>query len=107
MLMLALLASLAVAPAAGADGSLQPAACAIDERSHVASDDCTPVRGLDDPAFHVVSPDGRFVYAPGRNSDSIAVIARDPGTGKFTAIAGAAGCVTEDQTVAGCRQIHR
>ena len=56
---------------------------------------CVPARGLANTAFHALSPDGTYLYSTGRNSDAIAVLARDVLTGALRQLEGPAGCIRD------------
>jgi 6-phosphogluconolactonase (cycloisomerase 2 family) len=63
---------------------------------------CTDGVALDGVDWVAVSPDGHYAYAGTKNSDSVAVFDRDPGTGVLTQVAGTAGCVSETGTGGAC-----
>jgi DNA-binding beta-propeller fold protein YncE len=54
---------------------------------------CTRARGMVWAFWATISPDGRNVYVSGGIGNSIAVLRRDPVTGRLTQPQGAAGCV--------------
>jgi DNA-binding beta-propeller fold protein YncE len=82
--------SLAVFDRALDTGELTPDQCF----SHLGTEGCTSVVGLQGAAAVAVSPDGRNVYVAGQTSDAIVSFDRDPVTGSL----GAAGCVNEGGT---------
>jgi DNA-binding beta-propeller fold protein YncE len=98
MIPLALVAVVAAAlpTAASANGVVHPATCVVDTAAHRDGDGCTVARGLANTAFHVVSPDGRNLYATGRDSDAVVALRRNPSTGGLRQLAGAAGCLAEN-----------
>jgi 6-phosphogluconolactonase (cycloisomerase 2 family) len=69
---------------------------------------CAAARAMQDAAFSVVSPDGRFLYVAARLGDAIAAFARDPLTGRLKQLAGKAGCVQEtgSNDPQGCGAAH-
>ncbi len=87
------LAALAISatPAHGnVPGTLSQLGCILDASQTL---DCAAGRGLRDAAYMAFSPDGRFLYVPGRGSDAIAILRSDPITGLLSQDAGPAGCV--------------
>ena len=54
---------------------------------------CDAGHGLGDAVQVAISPDGRNVYASAFRTHSVAVLTRDPATGRLTQSAGTAGCV--------------
>jgi xylan 1,4-beta-xylosidase len=56
---------------------------------------CTRARGMVWAFWAAISPDGRNVYVSGGIGDSIAVLHRDPGSGRLRQAAGAQGCVRD------------
>jgi 6-phosphogluconolactonase (cycloisomerase 2 family) len=76
---------------------------------------CTRARGMVWAFWAAMSADGRNVYVSGGIGDSIAVLRRDPATGRLRQPAGAAGCVRNRHGGAsqggpgpgedGCRQV--
>jgi 6-phosphogluconolactonase (cycloisomerase 2 family) len=76
---------------ANVPGTLSQVGCILDVVR--TSDECAAARGLRDTAYMAISPDGRFLYAPGRGSDAIAILHANPVTGLLSQDAGPAGCV--------------
>lgn len=70
-----------------------PAGC-VNPAGH---EGCAIGRGLRDSFDVAVSPGGRHVYAVSRDSQAVAVFARDPATGALAQLAGAAGCVSQEE----------
>jgi xylan 1,4-beta-xylosidase len=56
---------------------------------------CTRARGMVWAFWAAMSPDGRNVYVSGGIGDSIAVLRRDPASGRLRQLAGAQGCVRD------------
>jgi DNA-binding beta-propeller fold protein YncE len=71
--------------------------CVVDSSLHPTL--CAPARGLLGPGAIVgsqaiaVSPDGKNVYVASSTSDAIAVLTRNPTTGRLSQAPGAAGCI--------------
>jgi 6-phosphogluconolactonase (cycloisomerase 2 family) len=87
------LVALAISPPpahANVPGTLTQIGCILDSSP---TEDCVSGRGLRDAAYMAISPDGRFVYVPGRDSDAIAILRVDPLTGLLSQAAGPAGCL--------------
>ena len=55
---------------------------------------CAKAIGLDGPNSVALSPDGRYLYATSRNSNSVAAFRRNASTGALTQLRGGAGCVS-------------
>ena len=78
---------LAFPSAAGAaiDGKLKqlplPQGCLDDAAAQGCQNVAAPMTNVGEPAFH---PNGRFLYVPGRDSDSLNFFERDTGTGALT-----------------------
>jgi 6-phosphogluconolactonase (cycloisomerase 2 family) len=74
----------------------------------VSVDGCTAVRGLRGTHRLTITANGRFAYAAGKRDQtggggsSVVAFRRDPKTGALTELAGAAGCLTEDD-LDGCQ----
>ena len=94
--LLAVLVAVALPSSSVAHGSntLREIVCISDSRfNHDA--DCETAKGIGSAAFLAVSPDGKFVYVTGRETDSIAAFARDRRTGRLKQLPGAAACITD------------
>lgn len=85
-------------------GSLQPGALAQlnGTRGCVSQNPdlgCAPATRTGRPHDGAFSPDGRFLYVPGHQSDSVVVFERtavdQPGAGRLTQLTGTGFCVTE------------
>src|SRR5206468_1945163 len=63
---------------------------------------CVPGRGLRGPIHVEVSPDGQHVYVASRDSDAVAIFARDPTTGALAQLPGLAGCIAENGDGVAC-----
>jgi DNA-binding beta-propeller fold protein YncE len=97
---LAGLAAFGAAPAsANVPGTLTQVGCIVDGDRN---EDCAGGRALRDAAYMAISPDGRFLYAPGRSSDAVAVLRRDAMTGQLSQDAGPAGCVATGTAATDC-----
>ena len=59
---------------------------------------CVDGRLLSHPEGIAISPDGRSVYASGRDADGIVIFDRDLGTGVLTQKAGTDGCISQPAT---------
>jgi DNA-binding beta-propeller fold protein YncE len=57
---------------------------------------CTNGRALSEARSVTMSPDGKHVYVASGNSDSMAVLQRDPRTGALTQSSGQEGCISAD-----------
>lgn len=68
--------------------------------------ECLDGRGLDNPNWIELSPDGRFAYVASLASDSIAIFSRDPMTGALSQLADPNGCVAEVGDGATCLDAH-
>ena len=80
-----------VTPAhANVPGTLTQIGCILDDSR---TPDCLSGRGLRDAAYLAISPDGRFLYVPGRASDAVAILRSDPFTGLLSQDPGPAGCI--------------
>ncbi len=55
---------------------------------------CARAIGLDGPNSVALSPNGRYLYATSRNSNSVAAFRRNASTGALTQLRGGAGCVS-------------
>jgi DNA-binding beta-propeller fold protein YncE len=77
--------------ARGRSGVLTQATGAAGCISQGGNGGCTTGRGLDVPEDVAVSPDGRFVYVAGLESDAVAVLHQGPDG--LTQAPGAAGCI--------------
>ena len=55
---------------------------------------CSNLRAFDGPQVLSMAPDGRTIYAAAFQSDSIAILNRDPRTGALWQLAGRNGCVS-------------
>ncbi len=73
---------------------------------------CTNVRGMVWAFWTVVSPDGHNVYVSGGTGDAIAVLRRNPATGRVAQPAGQDGCLRNatggagpDAQASGCRGV--
>jgi 6-phosphogluconolactonase (cycloisomerase 2 family) len=95
-LLLAVLIAVALPASTGAGGAntLKEIVCISEIRSGHDLD-CKNGKGLGNAAFLALSPDGRFVYVTGRDTDSIAAFARDPSTGRLTQLRGKAACISD------------
>jgi len=63
---------------------------------------CADGKALLAPFAVAVSQNGKSVYVASRDSNAVAVFARDFKTGALTQLAGIAGCVSEDGTAGQC-----
>ena len=70
--------------------------CILDKTSAVAGCTSSPDSVLRGVGSVAISPDGKFVYAAARVSETVTVYARDSTTGALTRVPGAGGCVEED-----------
>ena len=94
--LLAVLIAVALPASTHARGAntLKEIVCVSDARfNHDA--DCQNGKGIGGAAYLAVSPDGKFVYVTGRDSDSIAAFSRDKMTGRLKQLAGKAACITD------------
>jgi DNA-binding beta-propeller fold protein YncE len=55
---------------------------------------CAKAIGLDGPNSVALSPDGRYLYATSRNSNSVAAFRRNASTGALSQLRGGAGCIS-------------
>jgi 6-phosphogluconolactonase (cycloisomerase 2 family) len=74
-------------------GSLREIACVTDAGTATAG--CGRAVGLANAAYLALSPDGRNLYATARDSDAIAIFARNARTGAIKQLPGAAGCIRD------------
>lgn len=63
---------------------------------------CADGKALLAPFAVAVSQNGKSVYVASRDSNAIAIFARDARTGALTQLAGTAGCISEDGTGGAC-----
>ncbi len=56
---------------------------------------CGQGRGLNGAIWVAISPDGQHLYVASRDSNAVAVFARNPTTGVLTQLSGPAGCIAE------------
>jgi DNA-binding beta-propeller fold protein YncE len=63
---------------------------------------CVPGRGLRGPIRVEVSPDGQHVYVASRDSNAVAVFARNVTTGALSQLPGLAGCIAENGDGGAC-----
>lgn len=78
-----------------------PNACVYDNTAG-AIPSCTVVSGISG-AYHVdVAPDGRTVYAAGRNGNTVAAFTRNTSTGVLTQVASPNSCAYIGSAVTGC-----
>jgi 6-phosphogluconolactonase (cycloisomerase 2 family) len=56
---------------------------------------CGQGRGLNGATWIAISPDGQHLYVASRDSNAVAVFARNPTTGVLTQLSGLAGCIAE------------
>jgi DNA-binding beta-propeller fold protein YncE len=73
----------------GLDGCLS-----TDGTSEDGAATCADARGIENPYALVVSADGRNVYVPDSDADTIVSFARDPASGRLTQLEGAPGCIS-------------
>jgi DNA-binding beta-propeller fold protein YncE len=85
--------ALAPSGASAGAGPLTPVGCISDDGAPEPG--CGPARAMRNAAYLAVSPDGRHVYVSSRDSDAIAVFARDRTTGGLAQLPGEAGCVAD------------
>ncbi|MEV8504730.1 beta-propeller fold lactonase family protein [Actinoplanes sp. NPDC051475] len=78
-----------------------PNACVYDNTASAITN-CTVVSGISG-AYHVdVAPDGRTVYAAGRNGSTVAAFTRNTSTGVLTQVASPNRCAYIGSAVTGC-----
>ena len=58
---------------------------------------CGRARGIDGPQGVAISPDGRYVYVAGEDSDAVAIFRRNPRTGSLTQGHGRLGCISSGE----------
>ncbi|GAC1323516.1 MAG: hypothetical protein NVSMB25_19900 [Thermoleophilaceae bacterium] len=106
---LALVPSFASAAPIGALSQLAGTDGCIDLTGPAGSDNCTLASSgsIHSVEALVISPDGKNAYAVSETqAQSVAVFARDPGTGKLTQLSGTDGCVHESPATATCAKGH-
>lgn len=64
---------------------------------------CGRARGIDGPQGVAISPDGRYLYVAGEDSDGIAVFRRNPRTGSLTQGHGRLACISSGEEH-GCKR---
>lgn len=69
----------------------------------VAPNGCRPANAIREPRGITMSPDGGNMYVSSENSNSLAVLDRDPLTGTVTQKAGTDGCTSLDGSGGACR----
>ena len=67
-------------------------------RNTVGGTGCMDGRLLSHPEGIAISPDGRSIYATGRNADGLAIFDRNLANGELTQKAGAEGCIAQPPT---------
>ena len=73
-----------------ATGMLSPTSCVV--RTLAAQRrSCTPVDALAGASMVAISPDGRNVYVPAKDDDSLVMLTRDPASGALTPLGCLAG----------------
>ena len=83
-------------PATGALTQLSGTAGCINDPSYAVEPGCAPGHALVGADAIAVSPDGKTVYVAAGNSNSVAILKRDPTTGALTQDPGTAGCISQD-----------
>jgi DNA-binding beta-propeller fold protein YncE len=96
-----ILAATAFAAVGGLAQKAGTAGCIADDNTVVGVTACTDGVALDGAAEVTISPDGTSAYVASIDGGTLAIFDRNTATGALTQKVGSAGCIAEDNTVAG------